>query len=353
MERTTRKLGRSIRKHKYVRQTFLMDEDEYLRGLVNSEGANNWKVKAHELYKKFGSKRRTQKQVSDRWYLHLKPGIKRGKLNFGEQLRILDLHHIWGNRFDKISGELGGRTFNMVKNYFYAKIKHMFYLLHSESERGNLNSSPISVYLNLYFLGLFINYLTNKKREGLVTASSKQGNNAGYLERKSIPKLLKKNKVTLEQCQLLLQAFSESLVITDWVLGFHIPIHTDSFLNTLHSLIAKISLKLAHGQITHDMKNSQVEVLFKLIWVDLLTEHRDHEIPNSPITLPLSEEIKTNTDRMMELLETPLIPTNKKVLAFYDQYIYIYLYIYIYIEYYWEQGHRNSNQPKNRSPAKA
>ncbi|XP_074558548.1 transcription factor MYB93-like [Curcuma longa] len=94
------------------------EEDRKLIEYVQLHGHGSWK----SLPENAGLNR-CGKSCRLRWNNYLRPGIKRGHFSDDEELQIVHLHSLLGNKWSKISSFLPGRTDNEIKNYWNTRLK--------------------------------------------------------------------------------------------------------------------------------------------------------------------------------------------------------------------------------------
>ncbi|KAK6941118.1 SANT/Myb domain, partial [Dillenia turbinata] len=95
-----------------------VEEDMKLMNCINIHGEGRWNSIA-----RVAGLRRTGKSCRLRWLNYLRPDVRRGNITLQEQLLILQLHSMWGNRWSKIAQHLPGRTDNEIKNYWRTRVQ--------------------------------------------------------------------------------------------------------------------------------------------------------------------------------------------------------------------------------------
>ncbi|XP_076903036.1 transcription factor MYB48-like [Bidens hawaiensis] len=107
-------------------------EDVQLVSFVNTFGDRRW-----DFIAKVSGLKRSGKSCRLRWVNYLHPGLKRGKMTPQEELKIVELHAKWGNRWSRIARKLPGRTDNEIKNYWRMHMRKK-----AQEKKRALFSSP-------------------------------------------------------------------------------------------------------------------------------------------------------------------------------------------------------------------
>lgn len=119
---------------------------------MNEHGQGNWSTISRALNKSFGKDEhqgRIGKQCRERWNNHLQPDINRDAWTEEEEVLLIDLHKVNGNRWADIAKKLKGRTENAVKNHWNATLRRRV-----QADEQGAQTSPLKNYmrsLNLYW----------------------------------------------------------------------------------------------------------------------------------------------------------------------------------------------------------
>ena len=84
---------------------------------MTTSGARNWTHVAKSLPGRIG------KQCRERWHNHLDPNISKRKWTMEEDLLIVKLHLVHGNRWCDIAKQVDGRTDNAIKNRYNSNLR--------------------------------------------------------------------------------------------------------------------------------------------------------------------------------------------------------------------------------------
>ncbi|XP_044366763.1 uncharacterized protein [Triticum aestivum] len=94
--------------------SWTVEEDTLLRAKVQEFGIGRWTKVAMYLPGRSG------KQCRERWINQLDPNIERKIWTDSEDMKLIELHQTWGNRWSVIARLLSGRPENAVKNHYHA-----------------------------------------------------------------------------------------------------------------------------------------------------------------------------------------------------------------------------------------
>ncbi|PKA63884.1 Tubby-like F-box protein 5 [Apostasia shenzhenica] len=93
-------------------------EDQILTEYVTKHNADNWVAVARN-----SGLQRDSRSCRFRWVTHLDPQLKKEPISHEEEMRIIQFHAMFGNKWSIISRYLPGRTDNEIKNYWNTRIK--------------------------------------------------------------------------------------------------------------------------------------------------------------------------------------------------------------------------------------
>uniref|UniRef100_A0A452Y791 Uncharacterized protein n=1 Tax=Aegilops tauschii subsp. strangulata TaxID=200361 RepID=A0A452Y791_AEGTS len=86
-----------------VKGPWSKEEDDVIIQMVKKYGPTKWSTIAQALPGRIG------KQCRERWHNHLNPGINKDAWTQEEEIRLIQAHHIYGNKWAELSKFLPGR----------------------------------------------------------------------------------------------------------------------------------------------------------------------------------------------------------------------------------------------------
>jgi len=146
-----------------IKTKWTLDEDETLISLQEKYG-NNWSKIAREI------KSRGPKQIRDRFINNLDPRIRRKNFTIAEDLKILQLKNLLGNKWSQISKHFEDRSPDIIKSRYYSSVKNkndllLFYasLDYPENNMQGLTQKNLALEQNTAFIDK-VNWVDNKEK---------------------------------------------------------------------------------------------------------------------------------------------------------------------------------------------
>ena len=136
-------------------------EDRLLLEMARAKPTGQW-AKIAKAVSRLGEKGeggKTPKQCRERWHNCLDPNIKSAAWTLAEQTRFFELHQRLGPKWATIASELGGRTDNTVKNYFYCQLRKIARRIHKSGGESSGLSVPAegALYLAQHLRTFYLN----------------------------------------------------------------------------------------------------------------------------------------------------------------------------------------------------
>ncbi|KAF6988683.1 hypothetical protein CFC21_006165 [Triticum aestivum] len=122
-----------------VKGPWSKEEDDVIIQMVKKYGPTKWSTIAQALPGRIG------KQCRERWHNHLNPGINKDAWTQEEEIRLIQAHHIYGNKWAELSKFLPGRTDNAIKNHWHSSVKKKYESYRAEGLLAQFQGLPAVV----------------------------------------------------------------------------------------------------------------------------------------------------------------------------------------------------------------
>uniref|UniRef100_A0ACD5U6B5 Uncharacterized protein n=3 Tax=Avena sativa TaxID=4498 RepID=A0ACD5U6B5_AVESA len=119
-----------------VKGPWSKEEDDIIIKMVKEYGPTKWSAIAQALPGRIG------KQCRERWHNHLNPGINKDAWTQEEEIRLIQAHQIYGNKWAELSKFLPGRTDNAIKNHWHSSLKKKFELYRADGLLAQFQGLP-------------------------------------------------------------------------------------------------------------------------------------------------------------------------------------------------------------------
>lgn len=141
-------------------------EDQVLRDMAEKYKGEYWNTVARAVgeFAPPEGQRKTAKQCRERWHNQLNPVVHLGPLTSQEEAKVFSLHQQFGNRWSKIAGKLPGRTDNVVKNYFFCRLRKLVRCIKHGKGKALYPKSDDELVQTLYLLDYLYKYYVSPKR---------------------------------------------------------------------------------------------------------------------------------------------------------------------------------------------
>ncbi|CAM0957340.1 unnamed protein product [Alopecurus aequalis] len=123
-----------------VKGPWSKEEDDIIIKMVKEYGPTKWSAIAQALPGRIG------KQCRERWHNHLNPGINKDSWTQEEEIRLIQAHQVYGNKWAELSKFLPGRTDNAIKNHWHSSVKKKFESYRAEGLLAQFQGLPAVAY---------------------------------------------------------------------------------------------------------------------------------------------------------------------------------------------------------------
>lgn len=150
---------------KLKRCLWTKEEDEALLKLTQKDCQFDWLQIAEEVnsLRPSQSLPKSAKQCRERWHNRVNPAIKQSPWTDCEIDLFFKLFRKYGAKWSQLSLELGGRTDNTVKNFFYCRMRKIARRIKKSEISDDMKSSSKEIEYNLFLINYLLSYCNGDK----------------------------------------------------------------------------------------------------------------------------------------------------------------------------------------------